>query len=57
MSVCDTCAHLEYDEETDCYECAVNLDEDEYYRLLTGDFRSCPYYINDDEYAVVRKQI
>ena len=46
-----------YDEEFDEYYCEVNLDEDEMYRFIKGDFRECPYYQFGDEYQIVRKQI
>ncbi len=54
---CDTCAHNEYDDEYDEYICAVNLDEDEYYRMMSNHKTSCPYYQNGDEYAVVKHQM
>jgi len=58
MSVCcDTCVNNVYDEDYDEYECMVNLDEDEMYRFLESNQRECPYYRNDDEYAVVRHQM
>lgn len=53
---CDTCAYLVFDEEYDAYVCDINLDEDEYMRLMSDTHYSCPYYRNGDEYAVVRKQ-
>ena len=57
MSMCDECANYEYDEDYECYVCMVNLDEDEMQKFLTDSFDSCPYYINGDEYKVVRKQM
>lgn len=54
---CDTCNNYIYDEEFDYYYCDVNLDEDEMYRFLTGTNKECPYYINGDEYRVVRHQM
>ena len=58
MSVgCDSCANYVYDEEEDFYECRVSMDEDDYGRLLSGSMKACPYYQNDDEYAVVRHQM
>ena len=54
---CETCVNYVYDEEYEYYSCLVNLDEDEMYRFLSGSTRFCPYYKQDDEYAVVRKQI
>ncbi|MBP0955282.1 MAG: hypothetical protein J6M90_06535 [Oscillospiraceae bacterium] len=57
MSVCDTCVNYVYDDEDEGYYCLVDLDEDEMYRFLQGDNRSCPFYRADDEYAVVRHQM
>ena len=57
MASCDTCAYFIYDEETEEWECDVNMDEDDYVRLVTDRHSSCPYYRNGDEYAVVRKQM
>ncbi|MEE1113481.1 MAG: DUF6472 family protein [Eubacterium sp.] len=54
---CDTCAYLLYDEEYEEYICDINMDEDDYRRLLEDSHAGCPYYRNGDEYAVVRKQI
>ena len=56
FSGCETCTYYVYNEYYDCYECLVNLDEDEQASFLSGNMRSCPYYRLDDEYAVVRKQ-
>ena len=46
-----------YDEECDEYYCDVNLDEDEYYRFVSSDYKECPYYRSGDEYKVVRHQM
>lgn len=54
---CDSCMNYEYDEEYECYECQVNMDEDEIGRLLSSSRVSCPYYRLGDEYKIVRKQI
>ena len=54
---CDTCANYVYDEEYDCYECMVNMDEDDYGRLMADSRFQCPYYTDDDEYKVVRHQM
>lgn len=54
---CDSCNNYVYDEDDDSYSCMVNLDEDEMYHFLTSKYRECPYYSNDDEYKVVRKQM
>lgn len=53
---CDFCRNYVYDEESACYICLVNLDEDEMYRFLSADFTNCPYYQSEQEYDIVRKQ-
>lgn len=55
-SICDNCAYYDYNEEYGCYECGVNLDEDELYRFMQGGSFECPYFTPYDEYKVVRKQ-
>ena len=57
MAMCDTCANYAYDEEYDCYECMVNMDEDDYGRLMVDSRFQCPYYVDGDEYKVVRHQL
>ena len=54
---CESCVFYDYDEEYDCYECGVNLDQDELARFLSGHTNSCPYYRFYDEYKSVHKQI
>lgn len=54
---CQECAYYTYDEDYEEYVCDANMDEDDYYRLMQGKYKSCPYYRNGDEYSVVRKQI
>lgn len=56
-SNCDICINYMYDEECECYTCAVDLDEDEMMGFITGNFRSCPYFRSGDDYTIVRKQI
>ncbi len=56
-SNCETCMNYEYDEEYEYYVCTKNLDEDEMYRFIKGDFKECPYYQFGDEYQIVRKQM
>lgn len=58
MSIsCELCANYVYDDEDDEYYCDVNLDEDEFMRLIENNYKQCPYYRNGDEYSVVRHQI
>lgn len=54
---CEFCANYTYDEECDEYYCDINLDEDEYYRFVSSDYKECPYYRSGDEYKVVRHQM
>ncbi len=54
---CDSCANLVYDEDCEEYVCDVDMDEDDYGRLLTDRSFQCPYYRCGDEYAVVRHQM
>lgn len=54
---CETCAFYEYDDEYEEYFCSVNMDEDDYARLIQSNYRECPFWRNGDEYAVVRHQI
>lgn len=57
MACCDYCANYVYDEEDECYYCDVNLDEDEMYRFMSGNYKECPYFRSGDEYKVVRHQM
>lgn len=50
---CESCMNYEYDEEYEYYVCSKNLDEDEMYRFVRGEFRDCPYYQFGDEYQIV----
>ena len=54
---CETCVYYVYDEEGGYYGCDVDMDEDDYGRLVSGGTRFCPYYQLDDEYRIVRKQM
>ncbi len=54
---CDDCCYYALDEEEDTYYCTVNMDEDDYARLMQGYHRQCPYYRHEDEYQVVRHQM
>ena len=53
---CDTCAFYGYDEDYEAYVCDMDMDEDDYMRLMSDERFQCPYYRLGDEYAVVRKQ-
>ena len=49
--------HHHHDDDDECYYCEVDMDEDDAARLMQGHYKECPYYQNDDEYAVVRHQM
>lgn len=54
---CEQCGNYVYDDDYECYECMVNLDEDEMGRFLSDSFKECPYFQFNDEYKIVRKQM
>lgn len=55
--MCDACAYYEYDDSEEAWFCTADMDEDDYYHLLTQEHKVCPYYRSGDEYAVVRHQM
>ena len=55
-SCCDLCMNYTYDDEYDCYMCAIDMDEDEVYSGFGSRRRECPYFRMGDEYTIVRKQ-
>lgn len=58
-SLCDECWYNSYDEEDDQYYCELQLDEDEYARMMTEarQNKPCRYFRPDiGEYGIVRKQ-
>ena len=57
FSGCESCSNYVYNEDFECYECLVCLDEDEYAKVICGTMTSCSYYSPDDEYKIVRKQM
>jgi len=57
--LCEECWYNTFDEESEAYFCELNLDEDEYVRLLEERSRGkeCRYFRPDiGEYGIVRKQ-
>ena len=56
VNECDTCWYYDYDEEYDEYYCMMDLDEDEYYRLMTSPSSHCPFYRQGDDYTLASKQ-
>lgn len=54
---CEACGNYVYDEDFEYYVCDANLDEDEMAAFLGNRYFECPYYVNGDEYRIVRKQM
>lgn len=54
---CEYCMYYNYNEDFECYECEINLDEDEMMRFLTNTCHQCPHFKFGNEYAIVKKQI
>ncbi len=46
---CESCTYYTYDEDYESYMCDINMDEDEYMRLISDQHYQCPYYRNGDE--------
>lgn len=57
MLDCETCVYYDYDETEDQYFCSVDMDEDDFVRLMTAAKKECPFYRDGDEYRIVRKQM
>ena len=41
---CESCTYYTYDEDYESYMCDINMDEDEYIRLMTDRYFQCPFY-------------
>lgn len=54
---CDDCSNFVFDEELNEYICDVNMDEDDYARLVLSSYKECPYYQSDNEYKIVKHQM
>lgn len=54
---CDSCLNYIFDEECECYECSVYLDEDQMANFLGNTLDRCPHFQFNDEYKIVRKQM
>lgn len=54
---CESCMNYGYDEDYECYNCQVNLDEDDMIRFLSYTEFHCPHYQYNNEYKIVNKQI
>ena len=54
---CEDCNNYVYDEDEEAYICVQDMDEDDFYQVLSSKFRDCPSYRSGDEYKVVRHQM
>ena len=52
---CEDCMNYFYDDEYECYVCAMDFDQDEAEYFIGGKSR-CPYFRFGDDYTIVRKQ-
>lgn len=52
---CDTCYYNDYDEEMDCDVCLMQIDQDEWARVMQFHTK-CPYYRKGDDYYLASKQ-
>jgi len=55
-SNCEECIYYNYDEESDSYDCSVNLDEDDRERFLKSAADACPFYRRGGDYESARRQ-
>lgn len=54
---CEACGNYIYDEEFEDYACQMELDEDEYGRLMSDSHYRCPYFVFENEYSIVKHQM
>jgi hypothetical protein len=54
---CEYCSNLVYDEDCEGYVCDIQMDEDDYARMLGTDYKGCPYFQYDNEYKIVKHQM
>ena len=54
---CDYCNNYVYDEEDETYYCEVDMDEDDYGKMMAMGSKTCPYYTSNNEYEVVKHQM
>ncbi|MCR4891704.1 MAG: DUF6472 family protein, partial [Lachnospiraceae bacterium] len=43
MYRCEECAYYYYDEDYEEYVCSMDMDEDDYARLLGNNHENCPF--------------
>lgn len=53
---CQYCVNYVFDDEEECYGCAVSMDEDDMERSFRGFLGGCPYFHYSDDYKIAAKQ-
>lgn len=54
---CDDCQYYIFDDDYQEYVCDMDMDEDDYARIVSRGSEECPFWRNGDEYSVVRHQM
>ena len=54
---CEDCNNYVYDEDEEAYICVQDMDEDDFYKVMSSKCRDGPDYRSGDEYKVVRHQM
>ena len=54
---CDDCLYYVFDDEYQDYVCDMDMDEDDWARMMGHGHKECPYWRDGDEYKVVRHQM
>ena len=54
---CESCWYFVCDEDDEEYICSMDMDEDDYARLMQSPRKQCPFWRDGDEYKVVRHQM
>ena len=56
MPSCEDCWNYNYDEETDQSYCSMDIDEDEWYRIVSRRRGKCPFFRQADDYYLPHRQ-
>lgn len=56
MPNCEDCWNYNYDEETDQSYCSMDIDEDEWYRIVSRRRGECPFFRQTDDYYLPHRQ-
>lgn len=53
---CEHCLNYVFDEEMGEDVCEIDMDMDDYVRLMSSEHPVCPFFRIDNEYKIVEKQ-